>query len=149
MLESVIRNQLSTRVSLLTHKMVGEGAKEKTSVPFEAGVSFDFSHRPSARFGWHRGLGRHGNCQHQASSGSLRLSCLSVSCSFKNRVLVQHHQLRYWIWRTFSLSDAHAVCFSRCCRAGFKADNDVCFIPKELDTHCGVFTKPLLLLVTA
>ena len=88
-----------------------------------------FSHCPSPRFGWHRRLG---NCQHQASSGSLRRSCLSVSCSFENQVLVQHHQLRYWIGRTFSFSDAHAVCFSRCCRAGFKADNnDVCFFQKS------------------
>ena len=58
---------------------------------------------------------------------------------------MQHHQLRYWIWRTLSFSDAHVICFSRCCRAGFKADNnDLCFLPKELDTHCGVFTMPLL-----
>ena len=41
MLESIIRNQLSTCVSLLTHRMVCVEAKEKTSVPFEADVSFD------------------------------------------------------------------------------------------------------------
>ena len=38
-------------------------------------------------------------------------------------MLAQLHQLRYWIGWTFFCSDAHAVCFSRCCRAGFKADN--------------------------
>ena len=42
MLQSIIRNQLSVRVSLLTYRMVRVGAKEKSSVPFEANVPFDF-----------------------------------------------------------------------------------------------------------
>ena len=51
------------------------------------------SHLPSPRLGWLKGLGRHESCQRQASSGSLRLSRLSVLYSFKNQVRAE---LQHW-----------------------------------------------------